>query len=229
MVVCVCQIRFRRAVGGAVTRLWILAVPHGSCAGAGHLLGRVVKNLKNKVKLRGWPFKIPEDQLRGWQKRVALEVLGVFAFLAACHFLKAETRSLFNFFLSSFVCPMLRHWSCPSRTVTASRAYATNYNHPHRTASSFRTCLLYLHSCRFANSPAQTLSGGGWTQAAEPQQGPPLERIAALGDDVGQYLGARPHDRRALCLVGLPRFSRQPEPATSRARSPVTHHACTHS
>jgi len=147
MVVCVCQIRFRRAVGGAVTRLWILAVPHGSCAGAGHLLGRVVKNLKNKVKLRGWPFKIPEDQLRGWQKRVALEVLGVFAFLAACHFLKAETRSLFNFFLSSFVCPMLRHWSCPNRTVTASRAYATNYNHPHRTASSFRTCLLHLHSC----------------------------------------------------------------------------------
>ena len=141
--VCVCRARTRSAVVGAVTRLWILAVPHGSCVGAGHLLGRVVKNLKNKVKLRGWPFKIPEDQLNGWRKRVALEVLGVFAFLAACHFLKAETRSLFNFFLSSFVCPMLRHWSCPNHTVAASPACATNHTRlPRRFAHASSTALL---------------------------------------------------------------------------------------
>mmetsp|Transcript_497 Transcript_497/g.1083 ORF Transcript_497/g.1083 Transcript_497/m.1083 type:complete len:321 (+) Transcript_497:282-1244(+) len=47
--------------------------------------------------------------------------------------------------------------------------------------------------------------------AAEPQQGPPLERLAAVGDDVGQHLGARPHDRRAVPLLGLPR-DRPPVP-----------------
>ena len=77
-----------------------------SCAG--YLLGRVVKKYKSQVKLRGWPQKVPSDQLWSWRFGCVREAFYVFAFLAACHFLKSETRSLFNFFLSSFVCPMLR-------------------------------------------------------------------------------------------------------------------------
>jgi curved DNA-binding protein CbpA len=34
----------------------------------------------------------------------------VIAFLGLCHYMKSETRSLFNFFLSSFINPMLRFW-----------------------------------------------------------------------------------------------------------------------
>ena len=45
-----------------------------------------------------------------WIKEVAREICFVFAFLGLCHFMKSETRSLFNFFLSSFVNPMLRFW-----------------------------------------------------------------------------------------------------------------------
>jgi hypothetical protein len=45
-----------------------------------------------------------------WRKRTGREIFFVVAFLAGCKFLNAETRSLFNFFLSSFVCPMLRFW-----------------------------------------------------------------------------------------------------------------------
>jgi hypothetical protein len=39
-----------------------------------------------------------------------MEICFVFLFLAVCYFMKTEMRSLFNFFLSSFVCPMLRFW-----------------------------------------------------------------------------------------------------------------------
>jgi len=74
----------------------------------GFLLGRVVKQYKKKIKLRGWPQKVPTEQYNNWMLKCAMEVSFVFAFLAGCHFLKTETRSLFNFFLSSFVCPMLR-------------------------------------------------------------------------------------------------------------------------
>jgi len=76
----------------------------------GHLLGRVVKNWKNVVKLRGWPHKVSTEVKNGWRMRVAREICFVFAFLGACHFMKSETRSLLNFFLSSFVNPMLRFW-----------------------------------------------------------------------------------------------------------------------
>jgi len=75
----------------------------------GFLLGRVVKQYKKKVKLRGWPQKIPQDLYRRWMLGCFMEAMFVVGFLTACHFLKTETRSLFNFFLSSFVCPMLRH------------------------------------------------------------------------------------------------------------------------
>jgi hypothetical protein len=77
---------------------------------AGHLLGRVVRQWKSKVKLRGWPHKVPTDQYNGWLFKVVREICGVFLFLGACQFMKSEIRSLFNFFLSSFVCPMLRFW-----------------------------------------------------------------------------------------------------------------------
>lgn len=74
------------------------------------MLGRVVKNWRSKVKLRGWPHKVPSDLYNNWLFRVIREIVFVFIFLGACHFMKTETRSLFNFFLSSFVCPMLRFW-----------------------------------------------------------------------------------------------------------------------
>ena len=76
----------------------------------GHLLSRVVRSWKNKVKLRGWPQKVPADQYQRWLLRVLMEICFVFIFLAVCYFMKTEMRSLFNFFLSSFVCPMLRFW-----------------------------------------------------------------------------------------------------------------------
>ena len=41
---------------------------------------------------------------------MAREICYVFAFLGLCHYMKSETRSLFNFFLSSFINPMLRFW-----------------------------------------------------------------------------------------------------------------------
>jgi len=75
---------------------------------AGFLLGRVVKQYKKHQKLRGWPLKVPSDLLWSWRYALLREVIFVFAFLLGCHLLKTETRSLFNFFLSSFVCPMLR-------------------------------------------------------------------------------------------------------------------------
>jgi hypothetical protein len=76
----------------------------------GHLLSRVVRNWKNKVKLRGWPQKVPADQYRRWLGKVIMEICFVFIFLGVCYYMKTEMRSLFNFFLSSFVCPMLRFW-----------------------------------------------------------------------------------------------------------------------
>ena len=48
--------------------------------------------------------------MNGWRMRVAREIFFVIAFLGLCQFMKSETRSLFNFFLSSFVNPMLRFW-----------------------------------------------------------------------------------------------------------------------
>jgi hypothetical protein len=75
---------------------------------AGFLLGRVVKQYKKHQKLRGWPLKVPSDLLWSWRYACLREIFFVGVFLLACHLLKTETRSLFNFFLSSFVCPMLR-------------------------------------------------------------------------------------------------------------------------
>jgi hypothetical protein len=56
------------------------------------------------------PAQVPSELLNKWMKEVAREICFVFAFLGLCHFMKSETRSLFNFFLSSFVNPMLRFW-----------------------------------------------------------------------------------------------------------------------
>ena len=50
------------------------------------------------------------EETNKWRLRVAREICYVFAFLGLCHYMKSETRSLFNFFLSSFVNPMLRFW-----------------------------------------------------------------------------------------------------------------------
>merc|ERR1712205_83420 len=76
----------------------------------GHLLSRVVRNWKSQVKLRGWPQKVSPEVMNGWRMRVAREIFFVLAFLGVCHFMKSETRSLFNFFVSSFVNPMVRFW-----------------------------------------------------------------------------------------------------------------------
>mmetsp|Transcript_8374 Transcript_8374/g.16695 ORF Transcript_8374/g.16695 Transcript_8374/m.16695 type:complete len:704 (-) Transcript_8374:338-2449(-) len=74
----------------------------------GYLLSRVVKSAKNRTKLRGYPNKIPATDAQKWRGKLQWNVAQVFGFLGVCHYLKAETRSLFNFFLSSFVNPMLR-------------------------------------------------------------------------------------------------------------------------
>jgi len=69
-----------------------------------------VRQWKSKVKLRGWPHKVSPELTRGWMIKLVREIAFVFFFLAFCHWMKSETRSLFNFFLSSFVNPMLRFW-----------------------------------------------------------------------------------------------------------------------
>ncbi len=50
------------------------------------------------------------EETNKWRLRVAREICYVIAFLGLCHYMKSETRSLFNFFLSSFINPMLRFW-----------------------------------------------------------------------------------------------------------------------
>jgi hypothetical protein len=76
---------------------------------AGYLLSKVVKCAKARVSLRGYKNgKIRPDDDRKWRNKLLWSVAYVFGFLGLCHFMKAETRSLFNFFLSSFVNPMLR-------------------------------------------------------------------------------------------------------------------------
>lgn len=104
--------------GRAATAAPDKAVHALTSALAGFLLGRVVKQYKRHQKLRGWPLKVPSDALWDWRKKCLLEVFYVAAFLVACRLLKTETRSLFNFFLSSFVCPMLR-FCIPARSSRA--------------------------------------------------------------------------------------------------------------
>ena len=57
-----------------------------------------------------WNSQVSPEVMNGWRMRVAREIFFVLAFLGVCHFMKSETRSLFNFFVSSFVNPMVRFW-----------------------------------------------------------------------------------------------------------------------
>lgn len=99
---------------------------------AGFLLSKVVKTAKARVNLRGYQNdKIRPDDDMKWKQKLGWAVAQVtsnlsskarntrcpvvtcgccqvFGFLGLCQWMKAETRSLFNFFLSSFVNPMLR-------------------------------------------------------------------------------------------------------------------------
>jgi len=75
----------------------------------GFLLSKVVKTAKARVNLRGYQNdKIRPDDDMKWKQKLGWAVAQVFGFLGLCQWMKAETRSLFNFFLSSFVNPMLR-------------------------------------------------------------------------------------------------------------------------
>lgn len=109
----------------------------------GFLLSRVVKQYKKQVKLRGWPMKVPSDQWWSWRLGCLKEASFVVAFLVGCHLLKTETRSLFNFFLSSFVCPMLR-FCIPARLVQLSNPLSIG----------FTSAPLFLDRFAETNSPS---------------------------------------------------------------------------
>mmetsp|Transcript_42652 Transcript_42652/g.106741 ORF Transcript_42652/g.106741 Transcript_42652/m.106741 type:complete len:642 (-) Transcript_42652:177-2102(-) len=53
-------------------------------------------------------LKISHSQYMNWVWKAVFELAVVLTFLVVCHFMKAETRILVNFFIAGFVCPMIR-------------------------------------------------------------------------------------------------------------------------
>eukprot|EP00281_Chroomonas_sp_CCMP1168_P006425 CAMPEP_0206275004 /NCGR_PEP_ID=MMETSP0047_2-20121206/35477_1 /ASSEMBLY_ACC=CAM_ASM_000192 /TAXON_ID=195065 /ORGANISM="Chroomonas mesostigmatica_cf, Strain CCMP1168" /LENGTH=643 /DNA_ID=CAMNT_0053704297 /DNA_START=26 /DNA_END=1957 /DNA_ORIENTATION=- len=53
-------------------------------------------------------LKISRAEYISWVWKSILELVYMLLFLGVCHYMKAETRILVNFFIASFVCPMIR-------------------------------------------------------------------------------------------------------------------------
>jgi hypothetical protein len=53
-------------------------------------------------------LKVSRKDYITWVWKSAFELALVLIFLLVCHFMKAETRILVNFFIASFVCPLIR-------------------------------------------------------------------------------------------------------------------------
>ena len=77
----------------------------------GYLLRRLVDQWSNLFAMKDnitVNLKISRGEYISWAYRQIRELILVVGFLGVCHYMQSETRFLVNFFLSSFIVPMIR-------------------------------------------------------------------------------------------------------------------------